>query len=160
MHSRLVLPPALSFLALLALTQPACEKAEPPAKAPEPVHVFDPTPPKPAVVDPTPVKYRHTGASYDDALAVPEDLDAVQSAPELSNAELSEPLSNPTFLTSCGATDSMVVMIKVAIRNGKAMGVTVATRPASPEVAACVDKAVRQLSWPPSAKRFSLTTRY
>ncbi len=158
MQLRLVLPLAVCWLAG-ALTL-GCEKNEPPPKAPEPVPHYNAGPPPPPVVDPVAIKYPHPGRSYDDALSIPEDLDAVQSAPELSDAELSAPMTNPAFLAACGVSSSTVLMVKVAVRAGKALGVTVATSPPSAELASCVDKAVRQLAWPPSAKRFTFTTRF
>lgn len=98
--------------------------------------------------------------SYDEALAVPEELDLVKREPELSNAELAAPLKNAAFISECGAPDSTKVIVKVAVREGHAMGVSVSLSPDDPEAAQCIDKAVRTLTWPASKKRFSFTTVY
>jgi hypothetical protein len=101
-----------------------------------------------------------TGTSYEDALSIPEDLEAVKNEPELSDAELAGPLRNAAFVSDCGAPDSMKVTVRIAIRDGKALGAAVACDPENREVAECIDRAVRDLTWPPSRKRFSVTTRY
>jgi hypothetical protein len=150
---------ALGFLTLTVLLG-ACGDATPPPKAPSRPSYVPSGPGRKELPVLAPVAYAHSGQSYDEALAVPEELDAVKSEPELSDADLSKPMQNSEFLSTCGAPDSMKVVVKVAVREGRAMGVTVATSPEDPAVAACVDKAVRELSWPTSKKRFSMTTAY
>lgn len=108
----------------------------------------------------TATDYEHEGPSYEEALAIPEDVFATRSAKDLSDAELSGPMRNGTFLHSCEAPDSMKVTVRVAVRDGKAQGVTVGTVPADPAIAACIDKAVRELSWPASPKRNTFSTNY
>ncbi len=116
--------------------------------------------PKPVGEPLPPMAYHRSGFSYDEALAIAEDLGATKDAPELTDAELATPMANGDSISACGAPDTMKVVVKVAVRQGTAMGVSVATSPEDPEVAACVDKAVRALSWPASAKRFTFTTAY
>jgi len=55
---------------------------------------------------------------------------------DLTDAQLSAPMSDGTFVTECGAPDSMIVTVKVAIRMGHAVGVSVYTEPPSADVAA------------------------
>ncbi len=81
-------------------------------------------------------------------------------APDLTNAQLSGPLRNASFVPSCGAPDDMKVTVRVAMRMGVPIGVTVVTQPASGGVAACIDRAVRGLRWPASAKTDFVTTSY
>lgn len=160
------LPPlaALLFLpcVLVAFAALGCGPATPPPPPPPAAtwQHFEPgvTPPK--APDPEPVKYAHVGRSYDEALAIPEDMSAVADEPELSDSELSAPVADPELLTSCGVAEGTVVVLKVAVRAGKVLGVTVATSPPSPTLSSCLDKAVRQMTWPPSGKRFSFTTRF
>ncbi len=150
----------LPSLAAAAALLVGCGDAAPPPKAPTPTAHHTP---------PAREKVRHgggggafhaTGMSYEEALNVPEDLDAVKREPELSNTELSAPLKTASFIGECGAPDSMKVTVKVAVVDGHAMGVSVAVSPDDPEIAQCIDKAVRALSWRASKKRFSLTTVY
>jgi hypothetical protein len=69
-------------------------------------------------------------------------------------------MRNASFLGSCGAPNSMKVTVRVAIRMGHAVGVSVYTNPPNPQIASCVDRAVRGLAWPVNAKMDSLTTTY
>lgn len=103
------------------------------------------------------------GMSYEAALAsnVQEvNMGGAQGAPDLSNAQLSAPMNNTAFLNSCGVPDSMKVTVKVAVKNGRAVGVSVYPNPANPGVASCIDRHVRGLSWPSHPKMDSLTTNY
>ncbi len=81
-------------------------------------------------------------------------------APDLTNAQLSAPLRHASFISSCGAPDDMHVTVRVAVKMGRAVGVTVSTNPPSAGVAACIDRAVRGLSWPQSPKADFVTTSY
>ncbi|MDP9148418.1 MAG: hypothetical protein M3O36_00535 [Myxococcota bacterium] len=81
-------------------------------------------------------------------------------AADLTDAQLSAPLRHASFVSSCGAPDDMKVTVRVAVRMGRAVGVTVGTTPSSPGVAACVDRAVRGLQWAPSVKTDFVTTVY
>lgn len=150
---------ALGLLTLSILLGACGDTTPPPKPAARPAYVPS-GPGRKALPVLAPVAYQHAGLSFDEALAVPEELDAVKSEPELSDADLSKPMQSSEFLSTCGAPDSMKVVVKVAVREGHAMGVTVATSPEDPAVAACVDKAVRDFSWPTSKKRFSMTTAY
>jgi hypothetical protein len=81
-------------------------------------------------------------------------------APDLTNAQLAAPLRSAGFISGCGAPDDMKVTVRVAVKMGRAVGVTVGTNPASPGVAACVDRHVRGIAWPVSAKTDFVTTVY
>jgi hypothetical protein len=98
--------------------------------------------------------------SYDDALAEPEDLTSLAGEPELSDVELSSPMRDAPILATCGAPDTMKLTLRVVVRDGKAVGVTVRTDPDDATIAECVDKAVRELSWATSKHRDSFTTSY
>ena len=80
--------------------------------------------------------------------------------PDLTNAQLSAPMRNAAFISGCGAPDDMKVTVKVAIKNGRAVGVSVYTNPANASVSSCVDKHVRAIGWPSSGKMDSFTTTY
>ena len=100
---------------------------------------------------------------YDEAIAAnPQQIDMTQtSGPDLTNDQLSAPMKNVgLFLTNCGAPDDMKITVKVAIKLGRAIGVTVETDPPNSSVASCLDRSVRKLKWPSSPKLDSFVTRY
>lgn len=82
------------------------------------------------------------------------------AAPDLTDTQLNGPMRNASFLNSCGAPNSMKVTVRVAIKMGRAVGVSVYTNPPNAQIAACVDRAVRNLSWPANGKMDSFTTTY
>jgi hypothetical protein len=102
--------------------------------------------------------------SYEEAIAanVQEvDLSGRAVVPDLTNDQLSAPMANVgNALLGCGVPDDMKVTVKVAIKFGKAIGVSVVTDPANTAVAKCVDRLVRRLKWPSSPKMDSFTTQY
>ncbi|HEY4012614.1 MAG TPA: hypothetical protein VGM06_04715 [Polyangiaceae bacterium] len=81
-------------------------------------------------------------------------------SPDLTDAQLSAPLRHASFIGSCGAPDDMKVQVRVAIRMGRAVGVTVSTTPSNGGVAGCIDRAVRGLRWAESGKTDFMTTNY
>jgi hypothetical protein len=81
-------------------------------------------------------------------------------APDLTNAQLSAPLRHASFISGCGAPDDMKVTVRVAVKMGRALGVTVGTNPPNGGVATCVDRSVRGLQWPVSPKTDFVTTTY
>jgi hypothetical protein len=105
------------------------------------------------------------GSSSADAPA-PADAGADAGPPKkpraapLSSAELGAPLVHGAFVTACGAPQDMKVVVKAAVKMGRAVDVAVTTDPPDPVVAACIDKAVRDLQWEPSRKTDHVTVRY
>ncbi len=71
---------------------------------------------------------------------------APTDTPDLTDAQLSAPLRHASFISGCGAPDDMHVTVRVAVKMGRAVGVTVSTNPPSGGVAACIDGAVRGCS--------------
>ena len=102
------------------------------------------------------------GMSYEQALASNKEEITIgaKSGPDLTDAQLAAPMRNAAFISGCGAPDSMKVTVKVAVKNGRAVGVSVYTNPPNPTVAACIDRHVRGLSWPANPKMDSFTTTY
>jgi hypothetical protein len=82
------------------------------------------------------------------------------NAPDLTDAQLSGPMRNGTFLDACGVPEDCQVTVKVAIRGGRAVGVSVYTIPPNPQMSGCVERHVRGLAWPFSAKMDSFVTTY
>ncbi len=103
-----------------------------------------------------------SGLSYEAAIASNNtQLNIGQaSGPDLTDTQLAGPMRNAGFITGCGAPDSMKVTVRVAIKMGRAVGVSVYTNPPNSGVAACVDRAVRNLAWPANGKMDSFTTTY
>ncbi len=80
--------------------------------------------------------------------------------PDLTKEQLAGPLRSVSFISACGAPDDMKVTVQVAIKNGRAIGVTVATNPSNAGVAGCVAGRVRGLAWPVSSKADFMTMSY
>lgn len=102
------------------------------------------------------------GPTYEAAIAsnTQEITIGKQSGPDLTDAQLSGPMRSGSFVGECGAPDSMKVTVKVAIKTGRAAGVSVSTSPPDPDIAGCIDRYVRTFSWPSSSKMDSFTTTY
>lgn len=83
-----------------------------------------------------------------------------KGGPDLTDAQLGAPMRNASFISGCGAPDSMKVTVRVAVQNGRAVGVSVYPNPPNAAVAQCVDRHVRALGWPPNAKMDFFTTTY
>ncbi len=82
-----------------------------------------------------------------------------QAAP-LSSAQLGAPLVRGTFVTACGAPDTMKVVVKATVKMGHAIDVTVKTDPANTDVALCVERATRAMQWDISPKVEHVTVTY
>jgi hypothetical protein len=103
------------------------------------------------------------GMSYEQVLnSNNETISMGESAggPDLTNAQLSAPLRSASFISGCGAPDSMKVQVRAAVKMGVPIGVTVTTNPANGAVASCIDRAVRGLRWPANPKTDFVTTNY
>jgi hypothetical protein len=103
------------------------------------------------------------GRSYEAAIAGSHQdvtIGGAAGAPDLTDAQLGGPMRNGLFLSTCGAPNSMHVTVKVAVRSGRAVGVSVYTTPPDAHIAGCVDRAVRNLAWPVSGKMDSFVTNY
>ena len=83
-----------------------------------------------------------------------------ESEPDLTDAQLSGPMHGGSFVGECGAPDSTKVTVKVAVKQGRPVGVSVSASPPDADVAGCIDRYVRTFSWPSSSKMDSFTTTY
>jgi hypothetical protein len=106
--------------------------------------------------------YAVSGPSYESALAANTQhiTMGANAGPDLTDAQLSGPMSDGSFIGDCDAPDEMEVTVKVAIKMGRPVGVTVQTHPSSSDVAGCIDHHVRALTWPASPKMDSFITTY
>jgi hypothetical protein len=103
-----------------------------------------------------------SGPSYESAIAG-NNLSlapGTKEVPDLTDAELGGPMREGTFLDACGVPSSTKVTVKVAIRNGRAVGVSVYASPPNREIGWCVERHVRGLQWPSNAKMDSFVTTY
>lgn len=101
------------------------------------------------------------GMSYEAALNRGQELNmGGGGGADLSNAQLHGPMKSGGFVSACGAPNDMKVTVKVAVQNGRAVGVSVYTNPANGGVQSCIDRQVRGLGWPSSPKLDSFTTTY
>lgn len=105
----------------------------------------------------------HGGGSYEAALNANNQEISVggpKGGPDLTDAQLGAPMRNASFISGCGAPDSMKVTVRVAVQNGRAVGVSVYPNPPNAGVASCVDRHVRAIGWPANAKMDFFTTTY
>jgi hypothetical protein len=103
-----------------------------------------------------------SGASYESAIAGNnlQLAPGMKDAPDLTDEQLAGPMRNGTFLDACGVPVTTKVTVKVAIRTGHAVGVSVYASPSSPQLTGCVERRVRNLQWPSNAKMDSFVTTY
>jgi hypothetical protein len=71
---------------------------------------------------------------------------------DLSAGQYGSILNSGAYFSHCGIPDSMSLSICAAVQNGRAVGVSVSTRPADPAKQSCVSQAVRRLSFPSHPK--------
>jgi hypothetical protein len=102
------------------------------------------------------------GSSYEAAMASNNTQVTIgqTTGADLTDLQLAGPMRNASFLGPCGASGGMKVTVRVAIRMGRAAGVSVVTSPPNGQIASCVDRAVRNLSWPANGKMDFFTTTY
>ena len=103
-----------------------------------------------------------SGPSYESAIAG-NNLSlapGTKDVPDLTDGELAGPMRAGTFLDACGVPSSTKVTVKVAIRGGRAVGVSVYATPPNREAGWCVEKHVRGLQWVSNAKLDSFVTTY
>lgn len=68
--------------------------------------------------------------------------------PDLTAGHYAAVLNRGTYLNSCGVPPSMAVSICAAVQNGRAVGVTVTTKPRNGGIASCVAGQIRGMSFP------------
>ena len=125
-----------------------------------------PIPPKPA-----------SSASYEEALSTPEPIDVNDERVQLTDGQLTGPMRG--VLAGCRVPSNAKVTIRTAVQNGRAIGVTIGVAFEHPKsmkritsttaryeaklsakIVTCADKAVRNVTWPPSKRRDSFTTTF
>ena len=117
--------------------------------------------PAPAPADSPPIAVS-SGPSCEQAQATQgqEIVIGKTRAPDLPRAALSNVLNNGSVLAGCGVPERTQVSICTAIQNGRAVGVTVTTRPGSTRISSCVARKVRSLRFPSSPHLDVTHTRF
>lgn len=80
--------------------------------------------------------------------------------PDLPREAFQSVLGSGHYLSGCGVPSTTAVDICAAIRDGRAIGVTVTTRPGDEAMSRCISRAVRKLSFPPSPHLDVTRTRF
>ena len=138
---------------------PRAERAEPAARL-APVAPPEPAPrPEP---EPQPT-VRQYGSCEAAIASANDEIDMRRGGarvPDLPTEAFSRVLDNGAYLSGCGIPETMAVNICAAIRQGRAVGVTITTQPASARVRRCVASAVRRLSFPAHPRLDVARTRF
>jgi hypothetical protein len=160
---------AFSALGIFLL---ACGGSEPPAQSPDaeaapPIEAAPPSPP-PAPVEPAadappkeepkPEKPAVAEPQFTDGMSVAEAVKAVPQGAERANIDnetLGKPLQDFAVYEPC-KPGSTKVKLKIAVWDGKAVGIDVTTTPKNDKLAACVKDRIKGLTW--QAKVKSLNT--
>lgn len=106
----------------------------------------DDAPSESASSEPAPAKEPEfkDGMSVNDAInAVPMDTSTTNLEPEV----LAKPISDATLYEPC-KVGTAHFKLKVAVWDGRAVGVDATTTPKNDKLAECIKAAVRQVSWP------------
>jgi hypothetical protein len=82
------------------------------------------------------------------------------SRADLSKDVLGRPIASSNAAVACGLSDSSHAKICVLVRNGKPLGVTVGIDPSNNKVAACIDRRMRHLAFPPDDRPNTVTYNY
>jgi hypothetical protein len=136
---------------------PESAEAEPAASesSPEPA-------PAPAEADPaaeqTPEKKPAAAEvpepQFTDNMSVADAMKAVPQGADRKNIEqeaLAKPLQDPATFESC-KVGSAHFKLKVAVWNGKAVGIDLTTTPKSPKLADCLTAKIKEINWPDKVK--------
>lgn len=88
--------------------------------------------------------------AFTESMSVAEAQAAIPQGTPRSNLDqeaLAKPLQEPKAFESCNLGNARF-QVKVAIWNGKAVGVDLTTKPKNPKLAECLTARIRQLEWP------------
>lgn len=122
-----------------------------------------PSPPDPDDPEPAPASQSSVGTSCEAAVASYQEeirIGGAAAPPDLSQAQFAAVLDKGSYFAHCGVPDSMSLEICVAVRNGRAVGVTVRTTPGDRRVQGCVARGVRGLSFPAHPRMDVTRTRF
>ncbi len=93
--------------------------------------------------------------SFTPGMSVVEATNAVPSSVERLNIEperLAEPLMKPELYEPCGLASHKHFQLKVAVWDGRAVGLDVTTKPKDEKLEACLRQQIGQIVWEDKAK--------
>ncbi|MCC6646005.1 MAG: hypothetical protein IT374_10595 [Polyangiaceae bacterium] len=143
----------------------SCGGEPPPAPrspAAQPVAARAPRP-EPKVAPPAPPGSGSSdGMTCDEAREQHGDEVAIgkQGGADLSSREFSKVLNHGEYLTACEVPTDVSVEVCAAVKEGRALGVTIVMSPANPDLEKCVSARVRELGFPVSSKLDVVRTRF
>jgi len=79
---------------------------------------------------------------------------------DLTAGQYGSVLNRGSYFAHCGVPDAMGINICAAVQNGRAVGVTVTTKPRDPRIQSCIAAGVRGLSFPSNPKLDVSTTNF
>jgi hypothetical protein len=92
---------------------------------------------------------------FTENMSVEQAINAVPPGVERLNIEqeiMAEPLQDPDLYAPCKLTAASHFKIRVAVWDGKAVGVDIKTMPKNPRLAECLNTQLRALTWPEKVK--------
>lgn len=95
-------------------------------------------------------------ASYQEEIRI----GGAAAPPDLSRAQFASVLENGSYFAHCGVPDAMSVDVCAAVRNGRAVGVSIRTDPGNRAIQACIARAVRGLAFPAHPRMDVTRTRF
>jgi hypothetical protein len=123
--------------------QASAETAPPaPVLAPEPAPSLEPA---------AAISVASSGQSCEQAAASAVqsiEIGADPGPPDLAREDYASVLDRGDYFSHCGAPDATRIEICAAVQAGRAIGVTVRTKPGNPGVADCIARAVRSIVFP------------
>jgi len=160
--------PWLATAALLVASV-ACGGEPRPSTAPAATIGVQPAAPKPLEVvdagtsEPSSVQADHEELTYEEAieLAARQPEGKGKGGPELTDAQLSSPTHDTSFITKCNAPNDTKVTVRVVVHRGRAKGLSILTKPpVNLGILVCLSVHVRNLRWPKSSYFDSFTITY
>jgi hypothetical protein len=142
----------------------ACGGSEPPAEAPDPEETpvaDEPDPPKDEPKDEPEdepkdePKPEATEPEFKDGMSVEEAINAVpQGVPRVNveQGELGKPLMDVKLYEPCKLKPTQHFKVKVAVWEGRAVGIDVSSQPSNPKVDECVKEQIKNVTWKSKVK--------
>ncbi|MEZ4374005.1 MAG: hypothetical protein R3B07_24495 [Polyangiaceae bacterium] len=122
-----------------------------------------PSPPDRAAPKAAAASQSSVGTSCEAAIASYQEeirIGGAAAPPDLSRAQFASVLENGSYFAHCGVPDAMSVDVCAAVRNGRAVGVSIRTDPGNSAIQACIARAVRGLAFPAHPRMDVTRTRF
>lgn len=148
----------LAAVSLLGLFFVACGGSQPPAEPPEapPLEAAPEPPPKPVEPvaeepkeEPKPAEPAVAEPQFTDGMSVADAEKAVPRGAERANIDqetLSKPIQDVEVYEPC-KPGAAKVKLKIAVWDGRAVGIDVTTTPKNDKLAACITERIKGLKW-------------